>query len=420
MIRFMIDGREVSPDTIEDQLMALALESVRDQIQEQIGAIRDPETGAFPTVIVRGSSLDDLSMEIEGPPGVIEAVKQRLGLNNGDGSSEDMLTEEDRAPGTPQVFLSYAFEDSELAESIATALQANGIDTWWANWCMRSGDSLRQKIDEGLSDCTHFLVLLTPNSIVKPWVRLEMDAGLMRKLNDQCLFIPVRHELPAGKLPPLLSGMLSPEIKSPEIGADPDISQLIQDIHGVSRKPPLGPAPEAVRRTAGISTGYSPAATALAELIVRKSRHGLFADPQLTYGEAAEATGLSLEDIEDALYELTDHIRDSEELAGDADRRFLAEASFFAAFDRFWMGWDPAQDALKLAADIANDANFPAPSEKIAELYGWPARRLNPAVCYLLERGMLANRKELGSGEWLMVHVYGKEAEIRRFLKGRT
>ena len=415
MIRFMIDGREVSPDTIEDQLMALALESVRDQIQEQIGAIRDPETGAFPTVIVQGSSLDDLTMAIEGPPGVIEAVKERLGLKNEEGGSEDMLTEEDGTPGTPKVFLSYAFEDSELAEGIATELQANGIDTWWADWCMRSGDSLRQKIDEGLSDCTHFLVLLTPQSIDRPWVRLEMDAGLMRRLGNKCHFIPVRHQLPAGNLPPLLTGMVSPEIKGEQ-----DVSQLIRDIHGITRKPPLGPAPDTVRRTAGIPTGYSPAATALAELIVRKSRHGLFADPQLTYGEAAAATELSLDDIEDALYELSFHIRHSAELAGDADRRFFPESSFFPAFDRFWMEWDPAQDALKLAADIANDPNFPAPSERIAELYGWPARRLNPAVCYLLKRGMLANRKTLGSGQWLMVHVYGKEAEIRRFLKGRT
>jgi hypothetical protein len=60
---------------------------------------------------------------------------------------------------------------------------------------------------------------LTPQSIDKPWVNQEMDAGLVRKLSNACRFLPVRHQLPAGKLPPLLSGM-----HAPEIAADEDVT----------------------------------------------------------------------------------------------------------------------------------------------------------------------------------------------------
>ena len=68
----------------------------------------------------------------------------------------------------PKVFLSFAFEDMALAGKIAHTLQAGGVDTWWAEWCISAGDSIRQRIDDGLQGCTHFVVLLTPNSIEKP------------------------------------------------------------------------------------------------------------------------------------------------------------------------------------------------------------------------------------------------------------
>jgi hypothetical protein len=84
---------------------------------------------------------------------------------------------------TPKVSLSFAFEDQALAGRIARTLQSNGIDTWWAEWCLGPGDSIRQRIDEGLGNCTYFVVLLTPASVAKPWVAAEMDAGLVAKLS---------------------------------------------------------------------------------------------------------------------------------------------------------------------------------------------------------------------------------------------
>jgi hypothetical protein len=101
-----------------------------------------------------------------------------------------------------------------------------------------------------VTGCTHFVVLLTPQSIGKPWINQEMDAGPVRKLNNVCRFLPVRYKLAASDLPPLLSGM-----HAPEITADEDITQLINDIHGVSRKPPLGSAPQTVTQSAEARTG---------------------------------------------------------------------------------------------------------------------------------------------------------------------
>ena len=65
----------------------------------------------------------------------------------------------------PHAFLCYGIEDMALAEKLALAMQSHGIETWWDKWCIRPGDSLRQRVEEGLGNCTHFIALLTPTSI---------------------------------------------------------------------------------------------------------------------------------------------------------------------------------------------------------------------------------------------------------------
>lgn len=400
MIQFEIGGKKVRPDKIGDALMQAAMENLSAQIRERIGSIRDPETGEFPTVVMRGDSLDDLHMHVEGSPELIELVRTRMGDDE-----EETVAMDEEVTGAPRAFLSFTWDDRKLAERIATSLQTNGIDTWWAEWCISAGDSLRQKIDEGLGDCTHFLVLLTPNSISKPWVNQEMDAGLVRKLNSKCKFIPVRYKLQPSALPPLLSGMLAPEIK-----ADEDITQLINDIHGINRKPPLGKAPHAAG--AATNTGYSAAANAVARYFVEATKYGRSMDPMIDVGPLAKEASLSEEDTKDALYELSAFFKNDH-------FHVLVKSCLFTEFDRHWKDWDPREDALKLAADIMNDESFPADSKSIAEHYGWEPRRLNPAATYLHERDLIQDFKVLGQPQFEYYRIVGKPDEMRRFLKSR-
>lgn len=126
----------------------------------------------------------------------------------------------------------------------------------------------------------------------------------------------------------------------------------------------------------------------------------------------ADATGLTLDDTKDALYELSGLFKDTKLHA-------LVKAALFTEFDRHWKPWDPREDALKLAADIMNDEDFPAESKTIAEEYEWQPRRLNPAANYLFERGMVINYKVFGNPEFELHRVVGKPDELRRFLKSR-
>ena len=69
---------------------------------------------------------------------------------------------------SPIAFLAHASEDKDLVRRIVISLADSGISTFFDEWEIRTGDSIRQKIDQGLSNRTHFLVLLTENSIAKP------------------------------------------------------------------------------------------------------------------------------------------------------------------------------------------------------------------------------------------------------------
>lgn len=407
MFKITLNGKPFRPETLEDAV----IQAVADQLRDKLGSIRDPDTGEFPTIAITGAALSELQAQVEGSPALLALVRRRLAGGETDPQAgEDSPVMDNTAKPAPQAFLSYAFEDTEIAERVAKALVANGIDTWWAGWCIKAGDSIRQRIDEGLEGCTHFIVLLTPVSVGKPWVNQEMDAGLVRKLNSGTRFIALRCGLAAGDLPPLLQGMHSPSIDP----ATCDVQELINDIHEITKKPPLGPVPEPISRAASLKTGYSPAATAVAEYFVRASAHGLPLQPMERVESLKEKLGLPEDDIVDAVHELkglVTHHRHGGHVSPNSE--------LFARLDSFWKDWDPKQDALEVAARMLNDDAFPTEPAAIAAIFGWEPRRLNPALAYLANRELARSFGALASGPWLLAHV-SKTDETRRFVKSRS
>lgn len=396
------NGKPFKSGDFQKALHKAATKLVADHLRENVSSVRDPETGGFATVIVDGERLDDMSLRIEGTPAVLDQVRQELGV---EADVEDQGTEQIGTDVSPKVFLSFGWEDRDLAGRIAEALQGHGISTWWSEWEIKAGDSLRRKIDQGIGDCTHFIVLLTPSSIDRPWIQEEMDAGFVQKISRGTTFIGLRHGLEASRLPPLLAGSLSPEI-------DHDlnqIQQLINDIHGISRKPILGPAPVL---TSLPKSRYTAAAMAIAEHFVNQSRNGEFGDIISDEERIAEHTSLSREDVVDALHELRRWLKIDY-------HSVVVRETFYAEFDRYWKPWNPADDALKLAADFMNDVGFPESPEKIAELYEWQPRRLNPAIAYLDERDAIRTLKGLGTTPYVAYKVQRTDA-TRRFVRGRA
>ena len=65
---------------------------------------------------------------------------------------------------TGAVFLSYASEDAESAERIATALRAAGVEVWFDREELRGGDAWDQKIRQQILDCRLFVPIISANT----------------------------------------------------------------------------------------------------------------------------------------------------------------------------------------------------------------------------------------------------------------
>lgn len=72
-----------------------------------------------------------------------------------------------------QVFLSYSNKDREMARKIANELKGEGIDVWFDEWSIHVGDSIVQKIEQGLKESKFLVILLTRSSIESGWVEKE-------------------------------------------------------------------------------------------------------------------------------------------------------------------------------------------------------------------------------------------------------
>ncbi len=418
-LSFEINGRQVTPANIGDALEAAILEQLERTIHSKLAGIRDPETGEFPTVAVRGGSLKNLSFVVNGSPAVVELVKQRLGqsFESADAVGDSTMTEEtDAKRQAPVAFLCHASENKELAERIAKDFQRRGIDTFFDRWEIGPGDSIRMKIDTGLENCTHFVVLLTPESVGKPWVNAEIDAAFVAKVESRCKFIPLRSELPIERLSPLLRSMHAPALENYE----KDIGEVIDWIHGVSRKPPLGPPPQTISQTSG-KLGLSPAAEAIVRLFVERSQHGGKFDPQLGANEIRKATELGDDDIVDAVDELEARglVGRSRTLSDDPIglTMLYPEAALFTEFDQYFKDWNPSEDARLVAAELVNGQGT-ADVSQLAGKLNWLPRRMNPAVEFLFERRLVDSSRLLGTHPWSLMFIR-KNAATRRFVRDR-
>jgi len=317
---------------------------------------------------------------------------------------------------TPVVFLCHASEDKLLARRIAEGLVEAGIDIFFDEWEIRSGDSLRQKIDHGLEGCTHFVALLTPNSQHKSWVNAEMDAGFVRKVDGVSRFIPLRYELEVSMLPPLLRGMHSPSLDNYE----DDFRQLVADIYEVSRKPIVGTPPLFVHSEMGEAEGLSTAAAKIAIEFIRRSEHGRYGDRGINVKDLLAATELLEDDLAEGVEELAARsLVKPISAAGFALGYYavIPTSRLFAELDSGVMEWVTREDAVRMAADLVNgEGHMSVPHW--AEEVGWQARRVNPALTYLMDRDLVEHSNEVSQP--FISNYVSRNVRTRRFVREDT
>ena len=371
-------GRTVSPrqflDGLKGDIMDAALTAIADEMHGKAAAIVDPETGKHAPVMVRRISDERLSIHADGSPAFARMLEGRLGLRDG-----EVRRTTEPAAGTRLVYLAHATDDKAVAEPIATGLRARGIEVWYDDWEIDVGDSLRQRMEQGLGDCTHFLVLLTPRSITRPWVAEEIDAGLMRAVEGSAKFLGVRDRLEVGELSPFLRTRKTPSLGEGESGID----ELADAILGVRAKPPLGDEPQHVKAF-DPSTGWSIPAQAIAKWFCENTEHGSFLDPQTTLADLVGHTGMPLNSVKVGVIDLVGSglLDRTDYYGGHVD--LSPKFDLFVTFDAQFTDHDPRQDAQDLAVALLNLEADQADATAVGEKLGWPPRRFNPAAAYLV------------------------------------
>lgn len=81
-ISFEINGRKVNPNQMSDMFEKAVVQELKEKLTRALRAVRDPKTGQRPRLKVKGRNLDNLSIEVEGSPDVIDAVNKRLAKLN--------------------------------------------------------------------------------------------------------------------------------------------------------------------------------------------------------------------------------------------------------------------------------------------------------------------------------------------------
>lgn len=90
------------------------------------------------------------------------------------------------------IFISYSHADSDFVDGLATQLVRHAVNVWVDRWEINVGDSLIDKVEDAIAGASALLVVLSKASVQSNWVKKEVNAGLVRELDEkQVVVLPV-------------------------------------------------------------------------------------------------------------------------------------------------------------------------------------------------------------------------------------
>ncbi|HHS0961211.1 TPA: toll/interleukin-1 receptor domain-containing protein [Salmonella enterica subsp. enterica] len=83
------------------------------------------------------------------------------------------------------VFLSHNHHDKPFVRKLARDLENHGVRYWFDEAEMKIGDSLIQKIREGIDSVDYFAIVPSPDSMNAPWVVNELDVAMNYQISGK-------------------------------------------------------------------------------------------------------------------------------------------------------------------------------------------------------------------------------------------
>ncbi len=95
---------------------------------------------------------------------------------------------------TYDVFVSHAAEDNDaVVRPLCNALQQLGLSVWYDEFELQIGDSLRRKIDAGISQSRFGIVVLSTAFFAKSWPQYELDGLVTMEVSGKQVLLPLWH-----------------------------------------------------------------------------------------------------------------------------------------------------------------------------------------------------------------------------------
>jgi hypothetical protein len=187
---------------------------------------------------VPAGTFDSLSKGIiSGIDSIIGRLVCDLEIKRDETILEDRKTKRAYAAGLGKewdAFICHASEDkSDFVDPFARRLRDSGLSVWYDVFSLKVGDSLRRKIDEGLTKSRYGIVVLSKLFFSKEWPQNELDGLMGKEVAGTKVILPIWHNITADEVrakSPILAGRVA--AKS-EHGLEKVISE-IREAMGIS------------------------------------------------------------------------------------------------------------------------------------------------------------------------------------------
>ncbi len=96
------------------------------------------------------------------------------------------------------IFVSHAFEDKEsFVDEFVSEMEKIGFKVWYDTQRLQWGDSMRERIDNGLKKSCYGIVVLSPSYIAehKYWTKAELNALFQLETVNGKTILPIWHKL---------------------------------------------------------------------------------------------------------------------------------------------------------------------------------------------------------------------------------
>ena len=134
------------------------------------------------------------------------------------------------------VFVSYGHADADWVRTLAENLHNSGLEVFFDEWRIGPGDVLIHKLDEGILTSRSGILVVSPESLSRPYVQMEYAAMMTRAVEGKQRLIPVL--LKDAELPPFMATLVYVAFRDAD---GPDYRDRVTELIRRLKNEPLPP-----------------------------------------------------------------------------------------------------------------------------------------------------------------------------------